>query len=188
MSDLSEEVADVQLLAATRDGDGAAFGIFYRRRRRIVLAFLSRRTGSPELTADLLAETFATGLAAVLDRGRELPRQPIPWLLTIARNKLTDGLRRRQVESSARRRLEMERLPIGDQDVAEIDAIAAETDLLATLADLLPGDQLAALRARVLDERDYEEIATEMKTSSAVIRKRVSRALRTLRSEMEGSR
>lgn len=180
-------LSDIELLAATKAGDGPAFGVFYRRRRGIVLAYLSRRTGNPELTADLLAETFATALAAVLDSQREPPRQPVPWLLTIAHNKLTDSMRRRQVEAAARGRLEMEPLPLGDEDLAEIEAIAAETDLLAALAGLLPPDQLAALRARVLDERAYEEIASDLKTSKAVIRKRVSRALRTLRSQMEGS-
>ncbi len=179
---------DDELLAATRAGDGPAFGLFYRRRRGIVLAFLSRRTGSAELTADLLSETFAAALGAVLDPRRELPRQPIPWLLTIASNKLSDSLRRRAVETTARRRLEMERLPLGDEDIAEIETIAAETDLLATLAAMLPADQLAALRARVLDERGYGEIARELDTSQQVLRKRVSRALQTLRNEMEGSR
>jgi hypothetical protein len=47
----------------------------------------------------------------------------------------------------------------------------------------LPADQ-AALRARVLEERDYAEIAERMRCSQAVVRKRVSRALVRLRRQL----
>jgi len=53
-----------------------------------------------------------------------------------------------------------------------------------TLADLLPADQLQALRARVIDEREYDEIARDLDCSEAVVRKRVSRALSTLRARV----
>jgi len=179
--------SDLDLLAATRAGDGHAFAVFYRRRRGLALAFLSRRCGSAELTADLLAETFAAALAAVLDAERELPRDPVAWLLTIAHNKLVDGIRRGAVEAGARERLKMQPLQLDDGDLAEIEETAAEADLLGDLAKLLTREQLQALRARVLEERDYGEIASAMRCSEAVVRKRVSRALRILRHEMEGS-
>jgi RNA polymerase sigma-70 factor (ECF subfamily) len=57
----------------------------------------------------------------------------------------------------------------------------AETDMLLGLAEELPADQFDALRARVIDERGYEEIALGLECSSAVVRKRVSRAISTLR-------
>lgn len=180
--------SDVDLLTATRNGDGPAFGMFYRRRRGLALAFLSRRANSPEIVADLLAETFAAALAAVLDEQRELPRDPVAWLLTIAHNKLVDGLRRGKVEAVARERLEMQPLKLDDGDLAEIEEASAETNLLESLTELLSAEQLEALKARVLEERDYAEIAESMLCSEAVIRKRVSRALRVLRHEMEGSR
>jgi RNA polymerase sigma-70 factor (ECF subfamily) len=49
----------------------------------------------------------------------------------------------------------------------------------------LPADQREALRLRVLDEREYAEIATELRCSEAVVRQRVSRATRTLRAQVE---
>ena len=52
--------------------------------------------------------------------------------------------------------------------------------------DRLPPDQREALRLRVLDERDYAEIARELECSEAVVRQRVSRATRTLRAMREG--
>ena len=56
------------------------------------------------------------------------------------------------------------------------------------VADLLEGlapDQQDAVRARILDERPYREIAERMQTSELVIRQRVSRGLASLRARLE---
>ncbi|MHB1537864.1 MAG: RNA polymerase sigma factor [Solirubrobacteraceae bacterium] len=179
---------DGDLLAATRAGDAEAFGVFYRRRCALVLGFLGRRAGSAEAAADLLGETFAAALAATLDAGRDLPEEPVAWLLTIARNKLLDSIRRGQVERVARGRLMVAPLELGDDELERIEELIDNTDLASELARLLPPDQLRALTARVLDERDYPTIARELRCSEAVVRKRVSRALKTLREGIGGER
>ena len=57
---------------------------------------------------------------------------------------------------------------------------------VATAAlDALPADQREAVRARILDERDYVDIARSTQTSEAVVRKRVSRGLAGLRARMK---
>jgi RNA polymerase sigma-70 factor (ECF subfamily) len=182
------EPSDVELLAASRGRDGEAFGAFFRRHRAVVLAFLASRTGNREVVADLLAETFAAALVAVRDETRELPAEPVAWLLAIARNKLIDGLRHGRVEQSARDRLGLARLVIHDHDLERAEELIGAVDLASVLAEQLPPDQLAALRARVVDERAYSDIAAELQCSQAVIRKRVSRALRTLRAALEAPR
>ncbi len=75
----------------------------------------------------------------------------------------------------------MEPLVLADGDLAAIDEAAAEADLLADLAAALSPDHLKAFLARVIDEREYDEIARELETSESVVRKRVSRALAQLR-------
>jgi RNA polymerase sigma factor (sigma-70 family) len=184
----SDEREDVQLLGATRAGDAEAFGEFFRRGRAVVLAFLRRRTRDTELAADLLAETFAAALVNVLDESRMLPDEPLAWLMTIARHKLIDSARRGQVERSARERLALEPLVLDDEGVQAIEALIDATDLEARLARQLPREQFEALRARILDEDGYPEIARDLKCSQALVRKRVSRALQTLREEMEAPR
>jgi DNA-directed RNA polymerase specialized sigma24 family protein len=62
-----DDRGDLELLAAARTGDALAFGVFFRRHRAVVLAFLGRRTRNSELAADLLAESFAAALGVVLD-------------------------------------------------------------------------------------------------------------------------
>ena len=185
---IDDERDDRQLLDGARGGDGQAFAAFYRRHRALVLAYMGRRTAEPELAADLLAETFAAALVAVLDADRELPREPVAWLMTIARNKLIDSVRRGQVEQAARERLSLQPLVLDDDGLGRIEELMSITDVDATLLRLLSAEQLDALRARILEERDYAQIARELRCSEAVVRKRVSRALQKLRDAIEAPR
>lgn len=173
--------SDGELLERTRAGDRQAFGVLYERHHELVLAFLIKRTRDPEVAMDLMAETFAAALIALAERPPAISGSAAPWLLTIARNAMIDSYRRGRVESVARRRLAFEPVQISDSDVERVLQLAAETDLLVRLADELPPEQFDALRARVLDERGYEEIAEQLECSAAVVRKRVSRAISTLR-------
>lgn len=177
----ASDVTDRELLERVREGDAECFGEFYRRRRGAVLAFLRPRVASSELAADLMCEAFAAALIAVHQPDRELPREPVAWLITIARNELLDAWRRGRVAEGARRRLSLEPLSLGDEDLIAVDDAAADADLLAQLADELPPDQLHALSAHLFDERGYAEIARELGCSQSVVRKRVSRALTALR-------
>jgi RNA polymerase sigma factor (sigma-70 family) len=176
---------DHRLLEAARAGDAAAFELFYRRHREVLLAYCAQRVPMPELAADLMAESFTAALIAVHDGDRSLPDVPVAWLFTIAHRKLIDSHRRGRVEDQARRRLELEPLLIDDADIARIEEIASRTDVATELARTLPSDQFEALRARVLEERSYPDIAREFRCSQAVVRKRVSRALRALRIGLE---
>ncbi len=173
--------SDVQLLTLAVTTEPEAFTVFYQRHVDVVLTYLRRRTASPEAAADLMAETFAAALLALHTTIEPADIDvPVAWLLGIARHKLFESYRRGRIEAAARERLGMEPLVLDDTDLALVEELTA-TDVVNQLADLLPPDQLEALRARVIDERDYEEIARDLECSEAVVRKRVSRALRTLR-------
>ena len=52
----------------------------------------------------------------------------------------------------------------------------------------LAPEQRDAVRAHVIDERPYGEIAGELETSEAVVRKRVSRGLAAMRTRMGARR
>ena len=67
-----------------------------------------------------------------------------------------------------------------------IERITALDSAALALVEELPGDQQDAVRARVIDELDYADIAKDLRCSEAVVRKRVSRGLGTLRGRMEG--
>ena len=59
-----------------------------------------------------------------------------------------------------------------------------------SLVEALPSDERAAVRARIVDERDYADIAAELECSESVVRKRVSRGLARVRQQLstEGKR
>ena len=54
-----------------------------------------------------------------------------------------------------------------------------------TRSPRLPDDQREAVRAHVLDERPYEEIATQLGCSESVVRQRVSRGVRAMRARLK---
>jgi RNA polymerase sigma factor (sigma-70 family) len=155
-----------------------SFGRFYERHEAAVLGFFARRTGRAELAADLTGETFARALAG-RDRFDASAGSARAWLFGIARHLLADSIRERQVQDSARRRLGMVPIALDDDDLLRIDELARD-DALAAL-DELPADQRDAVRGHVVEERGYEELASELRCSPGVVRQRVSRGLRTLR-------
>jgi RNA polymerase sigma-70 factor (ECF subfamily) len=179
-----EERSDLQLLEAARGGEAAAFEHFYRRHVPLILSYCRRRSPSPETAADLMAESFTAALIAVHDPKRELPNVPIAWLLTIAHRRIADSYRRGRVESSARDRLRLERLDLDDGDIRRIEQFSADVELQSNLERLLSADQFDALRARIFEERSYEEIAGALQCSEAVVRKRLSRAMGALRAAL----
>ena len=180
-----EDARSDETLLAALTAEPDAFAPFYRRHVTPLLAYFARRTGSPELAADLTAETFA----AALDGAQRFDpaRGPaVGWLYGIARRRLADAQRRGAVEDRARRRLGMQPLVLTDAALERVDALAAlDAPSVLRALDALPGDQRDAVRARVLDEREYADIALTARTSESVVRKRVSRGLARLRSRLE---
>jgi RNA polymerase sigma-70 factor (ECF subfamily) len=177
---------DDRLLAQFVSGDADAFVAFYRRHLGSMLAFFLRRTGDRELTADLTAEVFAAALLAA-SRYRPGGHPALAWLYGIAAHKLSDSRRRGRVEDRARRRLALEPLAIDDAALERIDELAGREDesrIRAAVA-ALPEAQRDAVLARVVDERSYQEIAAQMACSELLVRQRVSRGLKTLRSQIE---
>jgi RNA polymerase sigma factor (sigma-70 family) len=176
-------MTDAELLA----DDGAdSFAEFYRRHARRVAGYLVRATGDAEAAADLTAETFA---AALIARRRYRPERAAPatWLLGIASHKLGDWRRRGYAEDRARRRLGMERIELSADDADELARLGDEVGVIE-LIDELPADQRGAVRARLLEEHSYREIAAVAHISEAAARQRVSRGLAALRRRLEGGR
>ncbi len=175
---------DAELLAAAAH-DPDAFGRLYDRYEAPVAGYLMRRTGAAEVAADLTAEVFAAALEAAPRYRPDGPTAAV-WIFAIARNTLFKSARRGRVEAHARRRLGMEPVELQDDSLARLTAAEGER-WVREMLDGLPADQREAIRARVLDERGYEEIAQEVRTSELVVRKRVSRGLAKLREQMERS-
>lgn len=175
--------ADLQSLLDGARPDAEWFAAFYRHFERPLLGFFMRCVGRQDLAADLMAETFARALEGIngYDPARGRPDQ---WLFGIARHVLAGSLRGGRVEAQARRRLALPVLVLDDHACEIIERLSIDEQVL----DELPDEQREAVRAHVIDERSYSEIAGELECSEALVRQRVSRGLRALRIRLEGER
>lgn len=174
-------ISDEDLLAS-RETD--AFGIFYDRHARTVLGYFARRTGDPQVAADLTAETFASAIVAQRSY-RPTGAPALAWLFKIAARRLADYERRGAVERRMRRRLAMRTPRLTPEDAASIGVLAE--DAASVLLAGLPADQREAVAAHVLEDRDYPELASALNISEAAVRQRVSRGLSSLRRRHGGA-
>jgi RNA polymerase sigma factor (sigma-70 family) len=176
--------SDARLLASVAT-DRDAFSPFYGRYETAVLGYFLRRTRDPELAADLSAEVFAAVLVAA-EGYRAEAESAAGWLFTIAANTLRMSARRGRVEEAARRQLGVrDAVELQAEHLDRVERDRAGDSWVTDLLSRLPADQREAIRARVLDELPYAEIAVRLQTSSLVVRKRVSRGLHNLRRELE---
>jgi len=177
-----ESAADADLLAASPGESSEAFAVFYRRHRWPVLNYLFARTrGDTHLALDLLAEVFAR----VYEKRHTYQADKAParaWLFAIANNALIDEHRDRAYERSARARLELPIFEYTDAAIAQVEERidATQAGYLEGLAEL-PEDEREAIQARIIEDRDYADIAATTAVSQAAIRKRVSRGLARLK-------
>ncbi len=183
-----DHLNDEELLALRRPPDaGVAFGCFYRRHQRLVVAFHMRRTGDADVAADLTSETFARAIENRARFQNQGAGSAAAWLYGIARFVLSHHLRRAETTRRIEQSLPRLTVVLEDADIAAITEAAHDDQVLAELA-LLPADQRAAIRGYVLDELDYETLATSFECEVATVRKRVSRGLSSLRETLGATR
>jgi RNA polymerase sigma factor (sigma-70 family) len=170
------------LLARSVD-DPAAFAAFYEHYVRRVSVYFVRRVLDPETAVDLTAETFALALEHRRQFRGDNAQQEQGWLFAIARSLLHAYWRKGRIERAAVARLGIERPSLGTEDIECLHREAVIEALRGRLAEALDAvrpEQAAAIRARVLEEREYAEIAAACETTPDVIRARVSRGLKTM--------
>jgi RNA polymerase sigma factor (sigma-70 family) len=179
---------DAELLGAARS-DPQAFREFYDRYAAWVRVWFARQTGSESAALDLTAETFAQAWHSVR-RFRDLADgSGAPWLFGIARNLLRQSYKHNRIETAARERLGLPATAEGDDYEAVDERVAARSlaPALGAAVRLLPPDQRAALELRVVEQLSYDEVAGRLGCSENAARLRVSRALRALTLELQGS-
>ncbi len=173
--------SDVELLLGG-GGDPDAFREFYERYGEEILGYFRRRTADPDTALELTAETFSR---VWVSRARFEDRHggsAAPWLFGIARNVLLMSIRRGAVERRTAARLGvLERIGLDAESEAAPEARWA--DGADELLDSLPLSQREALRLRIVDELDYDEVADALGTSRSTARMRVHRGLAALRSQ-----
>src|SRR5262245_57129351 len=127
---------------------------------------------------DAAQQVFLSAFHAML-RGHE-PRDPAAWLVTIARNE--SRARARRSPSVA---LQPELRDDGQEDPSTVVARRSELARVWRAIESLPASQREALLLREVRGLRYHELADDLQLSHASVRSLISRARRTLRSQVE---
>jgi RNA polymerase sigma factor (sigma-70 family) len=180
--DMHGERADEELLES---GAASDFGLFYDRHVNAVTAFVGTWAARPDVVFDLVAETFARALEH-RDQYDPVKGPAVAWLLGIARNLMIDSARRGQVEATSRQRLGLTAVELDDEQL-QLVTDRMKLDLSVALGSIAAEQREAVIR-RVVLEQSYAAIATDLRCSEQVVRKRVSRGLAALRGMVGGER
>jgi RNA polymerase sigma-70 factor (ECF subfamily) len=142
---------------------------------RRVLAYAIRRTPSLADAEDAAAETFTIAWRKIA----QLPDEPLPWLLAIARRVISNqrrGNQRRLWLSLKLQRRAVAEPPVGGE------ADTGDGAALAVLARLRADDQ-ELLRLVAWDELDHREVAEVLGISPSAVAVRLHRARARFRAE-----
>lgn len=171
---------DIAQRAVQRDPD--AFSQIYDEHVDIIYRFVYYKVGDPGVAEDLTADVFAKAWERI-DRfqWRNVPVQH--WLLTIARNTVTDHWRSRKRTSSPLEVLgeAASDEPLPDEHVAR----DLEVETLGHALLRLPDEQRDVLILRFIEDMPHRDVAAILGKSVEAVRQIQSRALRALRNVLE---
>jgi RNA polymerase sigma-70 factor (ECF subfamily) len=174
------DVSDGELIVRVGAGDRAAFDELNRRYARPVLGLALRKLGDRGRSEDAVQEVFASLWRAA--RSYDPSRGPgAPWLYTIARNAIVDGLRRTP-EPAAQPPDEASR-EAGPDDFAE--AAWLQWRVHRALATL-PDHERPVIELAYYGGLSQSEIAEFLQLPLGTVKTRTRTALARLADELEG--
>jgi RNA polymerase sigma-70 factor (ECF subfamily) len=172
---------DGALVAASQQGDQAAFGEIVRRYQRAVHRLAWSLTRNASDADDLAQETFvrAWGAIARFETGQPL----YPWLARIVTNQAYSLFRhrKRRPEESIEPHVEAGRQWGVDDDPSEHSARDEHHARLRECFGELAPEHQAVLSLRVMQDLSYEEIASALAVPIGTVMSRLSRARAELR-------
>ena len=74
---------------------------------------------------------------------------------------------------------------IDDDALERVEALTSQTDMAVSALAGLSGALRDAVVGRVIDEREYRELAQTLQCSESVVRQRVTRGLARIRNRLE---
>jgi RNA polymerase sigma-70 factor (ECF subfamily) len=170
---------DGQLIERVGDGDRRAFDELYRRYARAVLGLALRRLGDRGRAEDAAQEAFVAiwRSARTFDSGRG---HGAPWLYAVARNAITDGLRRTPPPVA-----ELEDGPGGEPDPAD-EAEASWTAWRVHRAlEVLPEHERPVIELAYWRGLSQSEIAERLDIPLGTVKTRTRSALSRLADALE---
>jgi RNA polymerase sigma-70 factor (ECF subfamily) len=172
---------DERRLVEAAQQNPSHFGALYERHVDRVYAFVLVRVRNRDAAEDITADVFHRALASLgTFEWRGAPFGA--WLIRIAANAVADARRRPSRETSALEALETLRAAEAPEALDAFEDYAR----LFRYVDELPDTQRDVIIERFAHERSLREVATKLGKTEGAIKQIQLRALRTLRSRMEG--
>jgi RNA polymerase sigma-70 factor (ECF subfamily) len=176
---------DLSKTDLSRTDLSATIETLYRSESGRILATLVRLLGDLDLAEEAMHEAFAAALCTWPQVG--IPDKPRPWLITTARNKAVDGMRRRARFDGAQRdlalRIEARVIESCINETLQEDEI--EDDRLRLIFTCchpaLPPEGQVALTLREVCGLTTEEIARAFLVTPATLAQRIVRAKAVIR-------
>jgi RNA polymerase sigma-70 factor, ECF subfamily len=178
------EPSDEQLMARVKDADEGALAALYRRHtpllRTIVCRVINNDTDTDDLIQEVFCEVWRQAAHYSEEKGKALG-----WLVTLARRRAIDKLRKKQAYQRAEERLlaETERDPGHYVHGVEEDAAASDrAEILHRVINHLPDAQRDALTLAFYRGMSQREIAAYTGIPLGTIKTRLELAVRKVRS------
>lgn len=176
-----------RLAVAFKEGDEWAFAKIHSQFRKQILRFVSQKISDPEVAEDITQEIF---IKVHRFRGIFDPQCALsPWIWTIARNSVTDWLRRQMAESQG--------LAPGVHDAESVDQVAChgpDPERLLTEKSMrqalswqlgrLSALQRKVLQMRLIQQLSYQEISRTLGISISAAKCLMYRAKLVLAEEL----
>ena len=170
------ERTDAELVAATRDGEVAAYEELVRRHYRAAFSIALANTGNRSDAEDVCHDALIRA-AERLDDCRE-PSRFAQWLFAIVRNHARNSIARGRVRRAAP--LEHDTAESGASPARDLEQ-AELRDRLVRAMGALPAIQREVVLLHDLDGRTHDEIAQIIGTSAGMSRQHLFKARKRLR-------
>ena len=180
---MNSEVTLESLLAATANGDRAAFKVLYERSSAKLFGVVLRILRNRQKAEDVLQDVY---LKVWQKAGTYDPAQgkPITWMATIARNRAIDIIRATRPEQTVDEPGDEEQIfRLGGQDAENVDLSDLES-LRFCLGEMKEDDRNYVLLA-YYEGYSREELAERFESPIGTIKTRLRRGLIALRSCLE---
>lgn len=187
-----------RLLRNTRAGCDTSLGQLLEPYRklltRVAQAKLDSKMQKKMSGSDLVQDSFAVATRDFDDFRGQRPELLNAWLLTILNHQLIEGFRR--FKMSEKRRLQRE-LPDGESCLSRtVDAgdspsavCSAKEDVAQLLSAIsrLPEELRQIVQLRYVDDRTFEQIASELNLPTSTCRRRWFEAIETIGHQIDGA-
>ena len=183
-SAIKSTIADEDLLADVASGDEVALKTLLGRYRGLLEGVILRIMNNPADAEDVLqqcaVETWKH--ARQYDRSKGAV---VGWLITMARRRAIDSVRRRVSYESWKEKYSLQPLPTAEKSIAESEASRRDTaDIVAKAMARLPVNQADAVRLSFFAGMSQRDIAKRTGIALGTIKTRLELGLNKLKSSL----